>query len=191
MDRRRLTIAIAVLLLLPSLGRAQTSGQFTGLASVFVATARGGDVRDGHWTPGGSVAIVSDDTGLGAEIDLFRTHDFDETRFLESNITTVMVNVTGVWPYPDALVRPYVIAGLGIVRTKACTIECQSANSLTDWGLDAGGGVFAIFNEVIGARADVRYMRAGQHHPELPLADAGILDFWRTSFGVTVTWPVR
>ena len=171
--------------------QAQASGgTFTGFATGSIGLARGGDVADSGWTPGGSIAIY-DPSGWGAELDLAYVREFDKARFLESSVTSLMLNVTGIFRDEVALVRPYLVGGVGLLRARVCAAGCLTAVSRTDVGFDAGGGVFVLFNEAFGARGDVRYFRNLQKDVDLPLTDNGFLDFWRISIGATISWPIR
>jgi hypothetical protein len=175
----------------PKAAAAQTRSTLTAFASGFVARGAGEDVTESKWTPGGSLAIVGEGR-VGTEIDLWQLRGFDPSRFTESRITAFLLNATGVWAEPTALVRPYIVGGVGIFRSRVCVVTCQQPVSTTALGFDAGGGAFVLWNETIGARADFRYMRYLQRQDVVPLsADAGFFSFWRTSIGVTVSWPMR
>jgi opacity protein-like surface antigen len=56
-------------------------------------------------------------------------------------------------------VRPYVLAGAGVVRTKVDVLGdvLSLNNSRAAW--DFGGGVMLFFGDNIGLRGDVRYFR--------------------------------
>jgi hypothetical protein len=190
MARRRLILAF-VWLLLPAAADAQTAKSgFTGFATVFIGPSFAGDIDDASWTPGAAVTIV-DASGIGVELDLSNVGTIDSRRFVESGITTLTVNVTGVWTDTAAIVRPYVAGGAGVLRVRACVTDCQFAVSRTDAALDIGGGVFVLVNELVGVRGDVRYFRFLERHPDLPLTGSGVFDFWRLSVGATFSWPIR
>ena len=185
-------IVLLLLLLLPMHAAAQTSSpSLTTFATGFIARGAGGDVDEGTWSPGGSIAVVGE-SGVGTEIDLWQLRGFDPSRFEDSRVTAFLVNVTGVWTDAEALVRPYVVGGVGILRSRVCVFTCQQAVSTTALGIDAGGGAFVLWNEAIGGRVDFRYIRHLQRQSILPLAaDGGYFSFFRTSIGVTVSWPMR
>jgi hypothetical protein len=188
--RRRL-IAALVCVLLPAAADAQIAKTgFTGFATAFIGPSVGGDIDDAGWTPGAAIAIV-DPSGLGVEIDVSHVRTFNAPRFLESGITTLTVNVTGVWADETAFVRPYVTGGGGLLRARACVSDCRLPVSRTDVGVDVGGGVFVLVNELFGVRGDVRYFRFLQRHADLPLTNNGFFDFWRLSVGATFSWPIR
>jgi opacity protein-like surface antigen len=185
-------MAALAVLLLPAAAAAQaTQTDYTGFATAFLGGARGADVVGRAWTPGIAVSIV-DAIGIGAELELSQVRDYDAVRFGTSSITSLMVNGIYLWPDATAIIRPYAAGGAGFVRASACLADCRVPISRSDLGVDVGGGVFAIFNELIGVRGDVRYVRFVQKHQDLPITrDNGVLDFWRTTLGVTISWPVH
>jgi opacity protein-like surface antigen len=160
---------------------------YSGMLTGHIGSARQGDVRESGTTLGASMSVI-EASGIGAELDLGHTLRFDESRFTESGITTLMLNVVG-YLLPVG-VRPYVGAGVGLIRTQAET-AVQPVVSRTDWGFDAGGGVLYMFNEAFGARAEARYFRNFQRQTDLPVLDNGFFDFWRVSVGATFIWPIR
>jgi len=184
--RSRLVLAVAVLSY-AAVAEAQPS-TFTGSITAHIGAAHGGDVRDRAWTPGASMTVI-DDTGVGAELDVAHTRDFDKALFAESGVTSFMLNFIGMYPHPEF--QPFVNAGVGIMRTRAAVFEGQAPTSRTDLAFNAGGGVQYMFNELLGVRGDVRYFRYFQRHNDLPLLDNGFFDFWRSSVGITVAWPIR
>lgn len=161
---------------------------YTGLLTGHVGSADGGDVREGGLTLGASIG-VHDSNGLGAEVDLGHTRRFDDLRFVESGITSVMVNFLGI--YPNARLRPFVIAGGGLIRVRTSIAQGQPVTNRTDFGMNGGGGVLYMFSDAVGIRGDVRYFRFFQRHDDLPLLDNGFFDYWRTSIGVTFAWPIK
>jgi opacity protein-like surface antigen len=189
-DRRRLIVAM-VCLLVPAAVSAQTARSvFTAHLTGSIGAAHGGDMHQIDWAPSVSMAIV-DLNGFGAEVDLSHVREFDSDRFVESGITTLMANFTWIWPDVDSRYRPYVVAGAGVMRVRACDADCQLRIRRTDWAVDAGGGVFLMFNEAWAARGDLRYVRFLESHGDLPLTNSGAFDFWRTSVGIVYSWPMR
>jgi hypothetical protein len=171
--------------------QAATAQTLSGLATISIARGSGDDVTENKWTPGASIAIVGRG-GLGSELDVWQLRDFASSRYAESRVTALMLNATGIWPDPRALVRPFVLGGVGLMRSRVCAITCDQAVSTTQMGLDAGGGAFFLWNEIFGARAEVRYFQYLQKQDVLPLAaDGGYFSFWRFSIGATYAWPLR
>ena len=57
------------------------------------------------------------------------------------------------------------------------------------FGFNVGGGVMGFFNDVIGLRGDVRYVRSFQDTDDnLVTIDVGNFDYWRANIGVVFRW---
>jgi opacity protein-like surface antigen len=130
---------------------------------------------------------------LGFEVDFGYSPNFFETsasttgfRFTnKSNVTTLVGNVV-VGGYAGA-VRPYAVAGVGLVRTKVQDVAgVFDVNTKNDFGMDVGGGVMGFFSNNVGLRGDVRYFRGfrgtSNNATGLTLSD---FRFWRGSVGVS------
>jgi opacity protein-like surface antigen len=187
----RLRIVVAVLgLLWATTSEAQPL--YTGMLTGHIGAAAGGDVRDSGVTPGASLSVI-EASGLGAELDLAYTPEFDDDLFDESGITSLMLNVIGVFRAGD--IQPFVESGVGLLRLRTSLrtsfADGDVVRSRTDWAFNAGGGVAYMFNDAVGVRGDVRYFRCFERHGDLPLLDNGFFEFWRTSVGITYHWPLR
>jgi opacity protein-like surface antigen len=167
--------------------RVEAQALYTGILTPHIGVAAGGDVRGGAITPGLSMAVI-DLNGFGAEVDLAHSRGVDGDRFSESAITSLMVNFFGMWVRSP--VRPFVVAGAGLLRVRAATTGVVFT-SRTDLAFNLGAGAAYALNEIVGVRGDVRYFRYFQRHPDLPLLDNGFFDFWRTSAGVTLSWSIQ
>ena len=151
--RYRCLVVVCLFLILFSRGAA-ADGLFTGSAGVSFANDQSEQV--GTW--GLSLAGMAGGV-FGFELDFGRTGEAKtESVFVgDSRTTTVMGNViVGV---PLGAVRPYLVGGVGWVRTE---LGVSTGSDLTDDGLgvDFGGGLMGFFGDHIGARADLRYFRA-------------------------------
>lgn len=185
MVARTVTCAVLAWTLSAPAAVAQTS---TGFVTASIGSAAGGDVADRGSGPSVAMVVVGQ-TGVGAELDVGRVHDFNRVQFSDSRITSVMINATRVWRDPTALLRPYAVAGVGLIHSRVCLTECQAATTHSAFGFDAGGGVYVLWNETVGARGDVRYFQSLQQPADNPFD--GYLNFWRTSIGITISWPIR
>ena len=87
--------------------------------------------------------------------------------------------------------RPFVVAGAGLLRVRTSLAFGEPVTSRTDWGFNGGGGVQWMITDAVGVRGDVRYFRYFQRHDDLPLLDNGFFDYWRTSVGLTFSWPIK
>jgi hypothetical protein len=163
-------------------------GWSTGFVTASIGSSAGGDIADRGWGPGVAIAVVGENR-VGAELDITRAHDFNRVEFSDSRITTVMINATRLWRGATAVVRPYAVGGIGLVHSRVCVGDCQAAMTQSAFGFDAGGGVYVVWNETVGARGDVRYFQSLQKPSDSPFN--GYLNFWRTSIGITISWPIR
>ena len=188
MGRRRVVLIAMMAALTTAAAAGAQTPLYTGLVTGHVATADGGDVREGGLTLGASLGVFDND-GLGAEVDLGHTRSFDDFRFVESGITSLMVNFMATYPGPRF--RPFVVAGAGLLRVRTSLALTEPVTSRTDWAFDGGGGLTYMFSDAVGVRGDVRYFRYFQRHDDLPLLDNGFFDYWRTSIGVTLAWPIK
>ena len=48
-----------------------------------------------------------------------------------------------------------------------------------------------MLNDAFGIRGDVRYLRLFERHDDIPFVNNGYFDYWRTSIGLTWTWPMK
>jgi hypothetical protein len=183
--RSRLILAVLGVLC-ASVVEAQQSS-FIGLASLNLGATTGGDVNERTLSPSGALAVV-ESSGLGAELDLGHTMNFAGDQFAESGLTTVMLNVIGLWPHP--IVRPFVSAGAGLLRGRVSLFEGQPIFSRSEAGGNVGGGLLLVFDDVVGVRGEVRYFRYFERQTDVPIAN-GFGGFWRTSVGVVFSWPIR
>jgi opacity protein-like surface antigen len=105
---------------------------------------------------------------------------------LASSVFTLMTNVMLVPKIGP--VRPYVEAGVGLVKTHA---ELTTASVFTtdnsSLGWDFGGGLMGLFGEHFGLRGDLRYFRAFKDLTVLGFAlpDSKI-NYGRASVGVVL-----
>lgn len=161
--------------------------QIDGLVTPFVGGVSGGDATATAPVFGVSVAALEIDH-YGAEIDLSHSGAFlagDD----ESDLTTAMANL--LIGRPTGLVRPYGVAGVGLIRTRGCSADCLRESGRTDFGWNAGGGAYIRLATAWLLRGDLRYFRYAATHDDLPATDAGPFDFWRTSVGVTFSWSIQ
>src|SRR5262245_60282021 len=133
---------------------------------------------------------------IGGEADFGYNPSFfgKETDFGNNSVITAMGNLIVGIPIGGtygASVRPYVLGGAGLIRTQiegvntVALFRPSSSNNMFGWNL--GAGVMGFFNDHIGLRGEMRYMRATHD------MDSGInsidlngnkLHFWRPSIGV-------
>ena len=185
MQNKLLRFAFAGLLAVavPSAAAAQT------FVTPYAGIVKGGDANGTPFSVGASLMWVK---AVGLEIDFSYTPDFfgEEDEFVlvaDSNVTSLMANLV-VAP-GSAPVRPYASAGAGLLRARldggaGALFDDVSTNS---FGMNAGAGLFAMFGDHAGIRADIRYFRALED-PEVDDdfdLSLGNLSFWRATVGVT------
>ncbi len=178
--------ALALVALSASDGFAQSRnmGLFRGLFTAHIGTATGDEVSGARMTPGLSVSVQEYD-GWGAEFDFGRASD-SRSGVQILDLTTYMLNAS--WVRPDGSLRPFGVAGAGLMQINGCDSPCTRAATTYDLGLNFGGGVFAILNDTVGVRGDVRYFFASADHPDLRRPDN--FGFWRISIGATLMWTI-
>jgi hypothetical protein len=182
----RWTIAVAALVgASPLEARAQMSmGSFNGFLTGHVGAITGGEVDEPRLAAGVSVAVL-EANGWGAEIDFGHTSDATSGRQIV-DATSYMVN--GIWMRPAGLVRPFGLAGAGVLQVNGCDFPCNRAARTYDLGLNAGGGVLIMPHDSFGLRADLRYLFSSADHRDLNRPDN--FQFWRVSFGATFNWAI-
>jgi hypothetical protein len=111
----------------------------------------------------------------------------------QTNVFTLMSNLIIGIPIggqTGAGVRPYVLGGVGLLRTNVERSLAAVALDRNGIGFDLGGGVNVYFSDHLGVRGDLRYFR------DFSVADAtsaigivlsqGNLDFWRGTAGLVL-----
>jgi opacity protein-like surface antigen len=124
---------------------------------------------------------------LGIEEEISYTKDFfGVVPGVSSSVLTVMTNVMVI----PALgpVRPYVLAGVGLIKTEVDFANLLSTSN-NSFGWDAGGGLMILFSDHVGVRGDVRYFRAFQNQSLLgiSLGDTN-LGFGRVAGALVLTF---
>lgn len=151
----------------------------------------GSEIKNGQATFG----ITAGGMGagiIGGEVDFGYGPSFfgDSTVFGNNSVLNLMGNVivgVPVGGQHGAGIRPYVTAGLGLLRTQ---IEGGTFGNVTSsdngLGWNAGAGVMGYFTDHVGLRGDLRYLR-GFTDRNLGFDTGDNLSavrFWRASVGV-------
>ena len=124
---------------------------------------------------------------FGGEVDLGYTRNFygQGTIFDSSNVLTVMGNV--VVGIPAGPVRPYALAGIGLIRRTVNYLPAEGLTNVTDSraAYDIGGGVNFFVGPHVAINGDLRYFRNfSTGNVLLDLSDAKF-NYARGSVGVT------
>jgi opacity protein-like surface antigen len=206
MSLRKMVLALAVagLAIVASPSRASADWLFTP----FVGGNFGGNANFGNFNTvddeverrvnmGASIGWMGKGIA-GFEVDFgFAPNFFQDTNgdadfaFGDSNVTTLMANLVVGAPFGGTTgkgFRPYGTAGVGMIRSRidSGTSLFNDLNT-NDLGINVGAGVQGFFNDHVGMRGDVRYMRSLQDNNPTSDLDLGLsnFDFWRATVGVT------
>jgi len=190
MRRRLYVLALAAALVVAAApARAYADGFFSPWVGVNFAN----DPGDGR----GSFGFTAGSMGggvIGGEFDLGYSPNFfgESAVFGDNNVLNIMGNVIVGVPIGGqrgAGLRPYVTGGLGLIRS----VVKGPANVLdvknNDLGFNLGGGVMGYFNNHIGLRGDLRFLRTFNTDDTTgnPLDfNLGTFDFWRGSVGIVL-----
>jgi len=169
-----------------------------GWVAPWIGSAFGSSIDNGRGTFGISAGGMGAGGVVGAEFDFGYNPSFfgTQTDFGNNSVLNFMGNVIVGVPIGGTYgkgVRPYVLAGVGLIRSQLDGVNnanlFRPASSDNMFGWDAGAGVMGFFNDHIGLRGEIRYLR-GTHDMN---ASTGInsvdfngnkLHFWRPSIGV-------
>ena len=154
----------------------------------FAGVTFNGDAPGNQFSTG--VALTVQGKVAGFELELGYTPDFfkessDVLLIGDSNVTTLMGSlIVGVGEGP---IRPYGIAGVGLLRTRVGDTTLFQGITTNEFGLNAGFGVIGMVSDRVGLRGDVRYFRRLQDPSDDNSIDVAIgqFDFWRAYGGVS------
>jgi opacity protein-like surface antigen len=189
---RTLTFSLLLGLMVPAAARAD--GLFVPFIGVnFGGNSRGDlseaiDAKRLDW--GMSLAYMGGGV-LGIEADIANSPDFfGKTDLGGSSVLTATGNLLFGIPIGGQHgvgFRPYVLAGLGVIRSKVNTLGDPLRRDESDLAWDFGGGAMFFFGTHVGLRAEVRYFRTFSDL-DFDLVDLldrrGKLDFARGSTGL-------
>lgn len=178
--------ATTALVCAPSVARAD------GYVNPWAGVNFGSDIDNGRGGFGASAGWMG--AGIaGAEVNFGYSPSFWGTQndFGNNTVLDLMGNVIIGVPVGGQTgkgFRPYVTAGLGLIRSQidgGTVFDVQLSDN--DFGWNAGFGAMGFFNDHVGLRGDVRYLRTinGDVRESLDL-DAGDFHFWRTSIGLVI-----
>jgi opacity protein-like surface antigen len=149
-------------------------------------------------TFGGTAAWIGSGR-LGLEVDFGTTPKFyeleseNDIEFGDTNVITLMGNVLFSAPLGDSSdrgLRPYVAAGMGLLRHRVSTDDFFDAPVTSEFGINVGGGAHVLIADHFGVRGDVRYFRGlrradAETDPLVDQLDLDNIEFWRATVGVT------
>jgi opacity protein-like surface antigen len=138
-----------------------------------------------NWNLG--VSLGSFGALLGSEVELtYEDKFFGDAAAESTKVLTVMGNLM-VAP-KIALVRPYGLAGVGLIRTSVEPAAGGASTSDNQFGWTVGAGLVVYVNSHLGLKGDIRHYHSFQ---DLKLLGFGLsndnkLDFGRAAFGVVL-----
>lgn len=179
-------VATAALIGAPAQARAE------GYISPWVAANSGTGFDNGRAAVGLQAGAMGNGV-IGGEVGFGYSPSFwgTQNEFGNNSVIDLMGNVIVGVPVGGtrgAGIRPYLTAGLGLLRTQVDggTIA-QVSSSNNDFGWNAGGGVMGYFSDHVGIRGDLRYLRNIENNSTSTLDfDPGSFHFWRASVGVVI-----
>jgi len=164
-----------------------------GFVTPWVGSAFGSNIQNGQTSLGVSAGGMGAGI-IGGEVDFGWSPSFFGTKsdFGNNTVMNLMGNLIIGVPIGGthgAGVRPYVVGGVGLLRTQidgGTVAKVSSSDNMFGW--DAGAGVMGFFSDHVGLRGDIRYLR-GVSDLTTNVASIDVngdkLHFWRASIGVT------
>lgn len=187
------------LLLAPAAAHAQTDLlivpfigiKFVGHTSIAIGEPTVGQKK---LTFGASTLILTDQF-LGIEADIEQTPQFFgpglRRTVSSSGLTTLTGNVIVAVPRAitqDSL-RPYVVAGLGLMHARLSTQAGVLDTKSNLLGLDVGGGVIGFVSPRAGARFELRHFKNLTDDAAGAVTIGGTkLSFWRLTAGLVLRY---
>ena len=172
---------------------APASARAEGYVSPWAGVQFGSDIDNGRGgfgvnAGGMGAGIIGGEVGFGFNPSFFGS----KTEFGENNVLDLMGNVIVGIPIGGTHgggFRPYVTGGLGLIRIDGGSVF-DNVGSSNHFAYNLGGGVMGFFNDHVGMRGDVRYLRTLNgdvvNGVSLPNFDLGGFHFWRVSAGVVI-----
>jgi hypothetical protein len=185
-DNRTLCVAVLAcigLTLVPSKTDAET------MLIPWLGANSGGPYATGAVELGAAVEITAAGI-IGADFDFSYSPNFFGNG-LSSSVLTTMGNVVVAIPFDRARtagIRPYVTAGIGLIRASLDTAPYGYSLTSSGFGANTGGGIMGFFGSHLGVRVDLRYLHSFDDDANLSSGpvDLSRLHYWRTSFGVVI-----
>lgn len=183
-DVMRLFVGVAAAICIGVPAQARAEGYVSPWAAVqFGSNVDNGRAAFGVNAGGMGGGIIGGEADFGISPHFFGTNN----DFGSNTVIDLMGNIIVGIPFGGtygAGVRPYVTAGVGLIRTQidgGNVFKVSSSKNQAGW--DAGAGLMGFFNDHVGLRGDIRYFRVFNGDIVNNL-DLGSLRFWRLSAGV-------
>jgi len=188
-----------LLLLAPAPARAQTDFlivpffglKFGGQTSIAIGEPTVGEKK---LTFGVSTTVLGDKF-LGVEADIEQTPQFFgpglQRTVSSSGVTTLTGNVIVALPkaITQESLRPYVVAGVGLMHARLSTQVSLLDTKSNLLGLDIGGGVIGFVSPRAGARFELRHFKNLTDDATGAVTIGGTkLSFWRLTAGLVLRY---
>ena len=170
-------VVVIALAALPRAARADT------VLSPFLGVSFAGDATEKPMTFGGSVTFVG--RSIGLEVEAARANDFFGTD--TANVTTLTAALVAGADLPGRGVKPYFLAGAGLMRTGIEFAQIVDDTSYNNFAILLGVGLNGYVTDNIGIRGDVRYLRRLERQSDvgiLPIASN--FDYFRATVGINI-----
>jgi len=164
-----------------------------GYVTPWVGSNWGSDIQNGRAAFGINAGGMGGGV-IGGELDFGYSPSFFGTKndFGNNSVINFMGNLIVGVPIGGQHgggVRPFVSFGLGLLRTQidgGTVARVQSSNNMFGW--NAGAGVMGFFNDHVGLRGDIHYLRGFEDlatgNTVVDLDGRNQLHFWRLAAGV-------
>jgi hypothetical protein len=142
----------------------------------------------------GASGMILTDKFLGVEADLGQTPQFFGGGAQELVTSSVETTLTGnlVLAVPKVItqesLRPYVVAGLGLMHTRVSTARGALDTKSNLLGLDIGGGAIGMLSPRAGARFELRRFKNLTNDPGAVTIGGTRLSFWRLTAGLVLSY---
>lgn len=179
----RLRTGLVASALAATLAALPSPAQADIVLSPFTGVHFGGDAREKPTTFGGNVTFVG--RSLGLEIDAARTGDFFGDG--ASTVSMLTASLVGGADLPGSGVKPYFLAGAGLLRTNVDFANIADDTSYNNFAILLGGGLNVYLTDHVGLRGDLRYVRRLERQSDVGIIPiASNFDFWRATVGLNI-----
>jgi len=180
-----LSAAVAVVL-------APAAAHAEGYVSPWAGVNFGSDINNGRGAFGVSAGGMGGGV-IGGEFDFGYSPSFFGTKndFGNNTVINAMGNIIVGIPIGGTYgpgFRPYVTGGLGLIRTQidgGTLAQVSQSHNFFGWNL--GAGAMGFFNQHVGLRGDLRYLKTTGDWPGTGVDfNPGGVKFWRLSAGIAI-----
>ena len=191
---RKRGLIVAALMLLGLVATPRTASA-DGFFTPFMGVTFGGDASTRRPTYGFGFTFMGGGV-IGVDADFGITPDFfgksaNPVLGGGNSVTSVMGSIVLAIPLGGqhgAGLRPYVLAGGGLLRQHVAATGVFSAVSTNDFGIDLGAGLIGFFSDHLGIRGEARYFRSLNNQVTFNGVQIvlGKFDFWRGTGGLVI-----